>query len=433
MTTTAKLLGGAAAAVFLLAGAWWGLAREPTSDGGEAARSPVARTSGEPAGAPPTLAGRAGAPAATAPRVAAPPAEEAAEEPDRDPEPGGEEEFAAASLLDGIRKNAAPDFWADPPEIAALEMRGRIVIVRAPSDVQDAVDEYLERRRREALARAGVAPPEGAPDATSAAPAPEDLEALRRRARRILLLDRDLYLAIRALEAGESEDAAARLDAFLALAPSHRLASRIRDRLREHPEGARQLGGSVRSTAFWRHATRLEGWLRDWDEPDAWADLGPLIERIGEGELVCRGRDLVDLLDRGSLTVEADGDSLYEVLREIQIQTHVEIALDGAAWEVGGRRIEGLSVVGGSLREVLDRLLSAVPGEPALGWEANPRCVRIRRRDGERPVPPMRVRYHDVRDLLDPSAPLRVSAPAEGPPTPPVYQAPPPAPVVTPR
>jgi hypothetical protein len=331
---------------------------------------------------------------------------------------------AGEALLAAIRRNAAPDFWADPPGDATLAQRNGVVIARASSDVHDAIGEYLEERRHAALDAALPTGP--SPDRTSTEEETRAaVRALRAGAGDLLRRDRELGAIVRALLGDDPEQATSLLDAYLVREPESELAASWKEALLEHPERATSIGVAAREVqARWRRATRVDEWLWQVPAPRAFASIAGPLDRLGRDRLRCRGDALRELLERGSITVETEHASVYEILREIQIQTFVQIVYRPAdAWNLDRRTVPRFSVVGRTLREVMDRVVETAAPDQDLTWTANPRCLVLRPAGDQ--APPMLLRFYDVRDLLaDPQHPASGTEPsAAGPPIPPTYVA----------
>ncbi len=390
---------------------WWGSSLFDRGTGG--AGRDLATVSERPVEvpAPPSLAGR---PAPPGPEQTPAPA----------PAPAAAQPVTMDRLLADIRAHATPEFWARAHEPAVLEGRNGIVIARAPLDVQAAIDEYLDRRRAD-LAVATVPPKSGGPDVRRAAAA---REALRRLLRQVLSRETRLRRAVDLLREEQTDEALALLDELLAEEPDNRRVGDLREQLTGEGTDAIPLATIVRRVARDLRATsrkaRLLPWLEGWPSEATWEAVVRRLEDAGRDALTCRGPALRDVLRRGSITLDVDDVALPEVLREIQIQTFVNLAIDRLAPEgLWAERVRGLQVVDRPLREVLDRLLGHLLADPELSWDVNPRRIRLRGSDTSNRL--MIIRYIDVQDLLEGQplsyprrtwAPIRYDRPVRAPP-----------------
>ena len=409
MAFSTKIVLIAGGVVALAGAAWWGSPRRGADEVASRSSPALARTRLEAPVAPPLLRG-APVPGPQGAEIAPTEARASPEEPARPA--ASTVPVTIDSLVEDIRREAAPDWWAHPSPASQLRAHGRVVIASAPRDVEDAIGDYLDRRRgRPPVASRG--PP---------SPDPASVDAARAKLRTLLLgmLDREIVLerALRAF-AEERPTESARLAAqVLETEPDNRTADLLLQASRGEVAKDALEEETLRQKA-WHGAADLATWATQWPSKATWDAYTALASTAAPpGSLQAR-RD--DPLSTGSVTLDARGASLYEVLRRLQILTFgdvwvaPDVSADALSLPVGD-----VHAVEASLASVLDEVVRHLPA--GWQWAASTRVVRLA--PGEPKLdPPLLLRYFDVGDLLAPATAGPPEAPSSdgAAPRPPQY------------
>jgi hypothetical protein len=329
-------------------------------------------------------------------------------------------------LLADIRRDVAPEWWGEQPDVAALEGRNGVVIARAPPDVLDGIGSYLDARRK--------GDPRGMEE-----PALEDqraVDAARLAVRSILreMFEREqkIALAIAAWEKGQVAQAHALAQEVLveesdneyarAIASGTAAATASRTAGDTVPEELRRIRRRVHEA---RREPLLDAWVLRWPSARTWKALTSAFAEAGVSRFPWLAPELDALLDRGNVTVEIADASLEEAVRRLQIETFAGIRLSsGLAAEARRLRLEDFREESRPLGKILDELVRRLP--EGWTWYAA-RTDVVLTRTGSEAVdrPHVRLRYFDVKDLLAPGSTPPVSSPQPEPgtpPMPPVYR-----------
>jgi hypothetical protein len=297
-------------------------------------------------------------PPVEAPRVAAPPAAESA----------GPTARSVESLVEEIRARVEPAYWQRTPN-AVMEARNGVIIARASPDVLDAVQAYLVEERRRLAPDDVVVDEDPPPDPVAS----EELRALLR-----AMLDRQLEWTDVSDRLASDRDAARR--SAEVVIPADDAASRG-PRLKRTP----------------RHGTLLD-WIRGWPVSATTNRASELAARAGYAPIAGAARD--DALRRGSISFRMDGAPLWAVLRRIQIESFADVVVASGLEALTERGMPATEVVGRPLQTVLDDLLRALPS--GHRWTVEPSRIVLTSDAVHTTAAPPRLRYFDVRDLLEP-------------------------------
>ena len=261
--------------------------------------------------------------------------------PERGPTPAGSP-LTIESLVADVRREVEPGFWDHTPG-ATLEAKNGILIVRATSDVLDAVGSKLD-----ALRTPGGAEPEQEPGDPVAA---EELRALMRR-----MVDLHFRLDSAAHLLSADPDAALRLlDEVEGTEPDNAGVKAIRH------QAASAQGERAGGLPMPPRMGRLGDWLLCWPSAATHQRLSELREEAGPAGELKLGLERDELLKRGSLTVAFESVPLWVAIRRVQVEALADITLaPGLAAELE-TQIVSLDVVARSLEVVLDALARNCP------------------------------------------------------------------------